>query len=145
MENLTPPVLEATRELRWRVASGISMKEAVRLYLTHATTPFAQKVREWWALKIQDRPTNERERSFSTHYQRALLDLIARGVSGQPTLEHLQELEDEIEKAAHAELEMHLATLSFKVLIPLLVFQFPAYLILLVGPLLRDLSQQMGR
>lgn len=120
------------------------MKEALRLYLEAANSPFSQNVREWWALKNQGRPTSDCAKKFTTHYQLALLELVERGCAGQPTLDHLLGLECEVESAALAELEAHLATLPFKVLIPLLVFQFPAYLLLLLGPLLRELSTQMG-
>lgn len=142
MENLTPPLLEAVRELHWRIASGHSMREALRLYLEVATSPFAHNLREWTAVRAQDKvpPTA----AFRSHLQRALLELIERGCMGQPTLEHLKELEYEVELAAQAELEAHIGALPFKVLLPLLFFQFPAYLLLLLGPLLRDLGQQMG-
>lgn len=142
MENLTPPLLNAVREVQWRLSSGRSMREAMRLYLEAAHTPFAHCLREWWSLKNQGRPSDSQK--FKTHYQRAFLNLVERGCAGQPTLEHLRALEDEISKAADAELELHLATLPFKVLIPLLVFQFPAFLILLLGPVLRELTRQMG-
>lgn len=145
MENLTPPLLEAVCELRWRISAGNSMKEALRLYLESAETCFSQNLREWWALKNQGRAGPETAEKFVTHYQKALVELIERGLAGQPTLDHLGALEDEVEKAAQSELEMHVATLPFKVLIPLLLFQFPAYLLLLLGPLLRELSLQMGQ
>lgn len=62
---------------------------------------------------------------------------------GQPVLDHLAALEDEITKAADAELDIHISTLPFKMLIPLLLFQFPAYLVLLLGPALRELTRQL--
>ena len=120
------------------------MRESLRVYLEHEATPFAQLLREWWTLRNQGRPTIEIERRFTTHLQKAFLHLVERGLQGQPTLEHLHTLEKEIEMAAQLELEMHLTTLPFKVLLPLLLFQFPAYLILLLGPLLRDLNRQLG-
>ena len=144
MEDLTPPLLTALRELRWRISSGRSMKESLRLYLDENTSPFSHHLREWWALKSQDRPTTALAPLFTSHYQKSALLLIERGLAGQPTLDHLCALEDEVELAAAFELEAHLQTLPFKVLIPLLLFQFPAYLILLLGPLLRDLQTQMG-
>jgi hypothetical protein len=144
MENLTPPVLEAVRELHWRIASGHSMREALRLYLDVCTSPFAQTLREWWTLRAQDKVGKNERQAFTTHLQRAVLEVIERGIGGQPTLEHLKTLEQEIELAAQAELEAHIGALPFKVLLPLLFFQFPAYLILLLGPLLRDLSSKMG-
>ena len=121
------------------------MREAIRLYFDDASSPFSHRLREWWALKIQDRLPKNHAQVFSSHYQRAFVDLIQRGCAGQPTLDHLSALEDEIEKAAQAELELHIATLPFKVLIPLLLFQFPAFLILLLGPLLRELAHQLGQ
>jgi hypothetical protein len=144
MENIIPPVLSVVREVRWRMQAGRSMNESLRQYLEDATSPFAQSLREWWVMRSQGRELARSRSPFSSHYQRALVHLIGRGCNGEPTLEHLTALESEIEKAAQMELELHVATLPFKVLLPLLFFQFPAYLLLLLGPLLRDLGQQMG-
>jgi len=142
MEDLSPPLLTVARELRWRISSGKSMKEALHLYLESATSRFAQSLREWWALRSQGR--SDSETRFPTHLQKGLITLIERGCAGQPTLEQLLALEKEIESAAEAELELFVATLPFKVLLPLLFFQFPAYLLLLLGPVLRELGRQMG-
>jgi hypothetical protein len=141
---LTPPPLAAVRELRWRIAGGHSMNEALRLYLDDATTEFAHDLREWRAHTAQGHAPAARARGFTTPWRRALLELIERGCNGQPTLEQLATLEEEMETAAQAELDAHLGTLPFKVLVPLLLFQFPAYLLLLLGPILRELAQKMG-
>jgi hypothetical protein len=142
MEDLTPPLLGAIREMGLRISSGHSMKESLRLYLESANSEFAQRLREWWVLREQGRL--QQAPAFVSHYQRAFILLLERGLQGQPTLEHLQALEDEVTSAAQAELELHVATLPFKVLLPLLFFQFPAYLVVLLGPILRDLNAQMG-
>jgi hypothetical protein len=142
MEDLTPPLLAAVRDVRWRISSGRSMNESVALYLESSPSAFASTLREWWALKNQGRPPNST--SFTSHLQKAFVNLIERGCAGQPTLEHLTALEAEVEAAATAELELFLTTLPFKVLLPLLAFQFPAYLVLLLGPLLRELGRRMG-
>jgi hypothetical protein len=68
---------------------------------------------------------------------------VERGCNGQPVIEYLEGLEKEIDFASHAELDLHISTLQFKALIPLLLFQFPAYLVLLLGPLLRELQNQL--
>ena len=59
-------------------------------------------------------------------------------------MDALRALETEVESKAEAELDAHVAALPFKVLLPLLLFQFPAYLLLLLGPLLRELQRQLG-
>jgi hypothetical protein len=142
MENMTPPLLAAVREVHWRIVSGKSMKESLQLYLESSATPFTRRLREWWILKNQGRAIDEA--LFSTHLQKAFIHLIERGCGGQPTLEPLRALEAEIEEAARAELELFLAALPFRVMLPMLFFIFPAYLLLLLGPVLRDLTQQLG-
>jgi hypothetical protein len=142
MENLSPPLLSAVRELRWRISSGKSMKDSLQLYLAASPTSFARQVREWWVLRNQGRVATDDH--FRTHLQKGFITLVERGCAGQPTLTHLEALEVEIEAAAQAELEMFVATLPFKVLLPMLFFQFPAYLLLLLGPVLRELGHQLS-
>lgn len=141
MENLTPPLLRALREIKWLIQSGKPMKEALQVYLEGTNDVFASLLREQWIAKSQNsKPCAE----FPTHFQNAFWNLISRGCSGQPVLEALEALESEVTLAAEAELDDHLASLPFKVLIPLLLFQFPAYLLLLLGPMLRELQRQLG-
>jgi len=144
MEDLAPPLLSAVREIKWRLASGRSMREAVRLYLDGDHSTFALELGEWWALANQTPGRGDYGRHFQSPLRKGFLHLIERGCAGQPTLEHLTALEDEIEGAAELELQSHLSQLPFKVLLPLLFFQFPAYLILLLGPVLRNLAHQLG-
>jgi hypothetical protein len=143
MENLTPPLLTAVREIRWAVASGQSMNEAVRLFLENASGPFAAKFRVWWTLQ-QTNSAAPTEDPSATFWQNLFFETVRRGRAGQPVSEALRGLEEEIEMKAQAELDSFIAALPFKVLIPLLLFQFPAYLILLLGPLLRELQRGFG-
>ncbi|HMN67043.1 MAG TPA: hypothetical protein PKC28_00760 [Bdellovibrionales bacterium] len=142
MEDLTPPLLRALRETRWHLQSGKGVREAVSIYLSRAHDPFADSLRERW-IPFQQNP-DANVRPFASPLTRGFWDLIRRGCAGQPTLEALRALEDETEAAAAHQLDLHLAALPFKVLIPLLLFQFPAYLLLLLVPLLRELERQMG-
>jgi hypothetical protein len=140
MEDLTPPLLTAVREVKWHLSSGKSMKEAFNRYLDCAHDAFSEDFRRRWVLKQQGMTL----RPPKTALQQAFWELIERGSAGQPSLEALSLLEIEVEKAAQAELEAHIAALPFKVLVPLLLFQFPAYLILLLGPVLRELTARMA-
>jgi hypothetical protein len=144
MENLTPPLLRALRELKWLMTSGKSMTEAFQIYLSRADDDLASRLRQLWILKNQSSRAPFTPESLPTYLQRTFWELIERGARGEPCLEALNTLEREVEKAAQAELDEHLAALPFKVLMPLLLFQFPAYLLLLLGPLLRELQRQLG-
>jgi hypothetical protein len=77
--------------------------------------------------------------------RRALVDLIATALSGQPILAHLEELKLELVNAIDLEIRGHIELLPIKMLIPLLMLQFPAFLILLFGPLLGRLLQELNR
>jgi hypothetical protein len=141
MENMIPPVLSAVRTVAWLIGSGRSMNEALRLYLQSHEDPFASKIRD---LHMALKTGHDIKSDFSSPWQNAFWDLAVRGCNGQPVLEALRGLEDEVEQAAQAELNDHISTLPFKVMLPLLLFLFPAYLLVLIGPLMRDLSQSLG-
>ena len=124
------------------MTAGNSLKESLRLYLESTNNPLAADLRERWTLAQGSR--GAAPRPFESHYQAAFWELIERGSQGQPILEALISLENEVDLAAGAELDLHISTLPFKVLMPLLLLQFPAFMLLLLGPLLRELSQQLG-
>lgn len=145
MDDLTPPLLKAIREVKWTLRTGKSMKVAVEIYLERTEDSFASRLRPLWTLrKNQPHAVVKELSTLNSHFQQAFWDLIERGCTGQPVLEALTALEEEVEIAAQAELDHHLSTLPFKVLMPLLFLQFPAYLILLLGPLVRELQHQLG-
>lgn len=141
MEVLIPPLLAAARELRWQIGAGRSMREAFRRYLESAQDEVAADLRERWTLATSGGTMTSKP--MRSPYRRALWDLVQRGSAGQPVLEPLAALEEEIEAAAQAELDLHLATLPFKVMLPLLLLQFPAHLILLLGPMLREFRRAL--
>lgn len=142
---LVPPLLQAVREVRGRTLSGVSTGDAFRIYLEDHHDALADTLRERWILKWRPNGTAAREpNSLRGPYQRSFWELIERGSNGEPIAGPLAALEDEIERAAEAELDQHISTLPFKVLLPLMAFQFPAHLILLLGPMLRDLGRQLG-
>lgn len=144
MENLIPPILRALREVKWLMNSGKSMNEAFQIYLERTNDDLASRLRKLWILKNQSARPNPLSEKLPTYFQRAFWQLIERGCRGEPTIEALNALESEVERAAQAELDEHIAVLPLKMLLPLLFFQFPAYLILLLGPLLRELQRQLG-
>lgn len=142
MESVTPPLITAIQSLRWMIAAGRSPKDAVRVYLDENGDDLAHAYRERWIRMASPAPgATPKLRGV---YRIALWDLIERGIGGEPILNPLAALEDEVTRAARAELDLHLLTLPFKMLIPLLAFQFPAHLLLLLGPTLNELTRSLG-
>ncbi len=141
MESVIPPVLQAVRSVQWFMQSGLSMNESLRSYMEMHNDSFAAQIREAHMALIKGRP---REVFLESHRQQAFWNLIVRANKGEPVLEALRHLEEEIEHAAQSELEEHIALLPFKMMLPLLLLMFPAYLIVLIGPLLRELNKGLG-
>lgn len=74
-------------------------------------------------------------------FERALLEVLHRGLKGEPVLAAIRILRDEIERASKIELDHYMAKLPMLALVPLLLFLLPAFLILLFGPLFQLMSQ----
>ena len=75
--------------------------------------------------------------------RRTLLILLEKGLNGMPILSHLEDLEAEIIHSCEAEIEEHIQKLPLLLMIPIFFFLFPAYLILLFGPLLQSIVSQL--
>lgn len=72
-----------------------------------------------------------------------LLELISFGLRGQPILEPLRQLEDEMIRACEADVERNLSLLPLKGLLFLMLLQFPAFLLLLLGPFVSELIKEI--
>lgn len=68
-------------------------------------------------------------------YRENLFQLLELGKRGAPILREWRALRREIELQIEADLKGHVDALPFKMLIPLLLLMFPAFLILLFGPI----------
>ena len=134
---LAPP-LKAVLEIRLQMENGVSVSQAIRLYSQrNLDEPFAKGLGFW--LFSKETGKNFNEKSFDTFYRRRLIDLLNQGLKGEPILEALCDLEKDLIFVVNEDMEQHLQKLPLISLIPLLLFEFPAFFLLLVGPLLLNL------
>ena len=80
---------------------------------------------------------------FETIYRRSLFDLLADGMLGNPILPRLRELRLEIESQLELDMKAHVESLPLKMLVPLLLVMFPAFLILLLGPITQNFMEAL--
>lgn len=135
MENLAPPLLLVVN-LKREMERGRSIREALARYLNETDDEFARTVAAW-NVRIEqgmDFPYS----SVKSLSRRALLMLLERGLKGEPVFQHLQRLESEIIENCQDEIQQKLQKLPFILMLPLLLLQFPAFLILLFGPFLEN-------
>jgi hypothetical protein len=76
-------------------------------------------------------------------YRENLFQILLAGFRGEAILGDLKLLKDDIQNQLELDMKSHVETLPFKMLVPLLLFLFPAFLILLFGPITRSFLQSL--
>ena len=140
MEGLAP-----LHRLCLQVQNSIECGEPIVLSLKKAIPLVDQLTREQlvrviFSYENEGRPTVSLDKS-SSQLRRALFATICQGLCGEPILNRLQALEREIKSVSEDEIERFIAGLPLRALLPVLLLQFPAFLILLFGPLLQSLKE----
>ena len=142
MEYLAPP-LNAVLHIQAKIKSGFSVRTALHLYIQDfPECPFARQMGRWvFCLetgKVFRDPTLS-----SKSYRRALLHILGRGLKGEPILDFLKASEEELSEVGHQELKSYVKKQAFLTLIPLFLLQVPAFLLLLLGPLILELKESL--
>ena len=137
MVGLAPP-LKAVLEIRLLIENGNSVSQSIQIYSQSSSEDlFAKEIGVW--LFAQSTGREYQNKIFNTFYRRRLLEVLTYGLKGEPILSALSALEEDLIFMCHENLEQHIQKLPLISLIPLLLFQFPAFFMLLVGPLLLNL------
>jgi hypothetical protein len=140
MEGLNP-TLGLILSLRQSLERGETVRMALQQYLRRNNDNLSQRVARLFSMKERSIDTTALKAELSSHYCRAVLDVVERGFKGESILPSLLLLEDEVRLSCQIEMEEWTSLLPMKALVPLLMLQFPALLALLFGPLLRQMLQ----
>ena len=139
MESLAPP-LDCCLEVELRIEMGDSVNAALLSWVKNHPTAFAYLVRE---LLSEFRGAQQLDRVLlkcHSPFRRALFQVLWRGLKGEPILPALKVLRVEMTAACELELQNYYSRLPLVCLVPLLFFIFPAFMILLMGPVLSQLD-----
>ena len=135
MVPLAPP-LKAVLEIRLQMENGISVAQSVKNYVQSNTQDeFAKELGLW----LFARETGQRFEKKLHFHRKNLIEILNRGLKGDPIMEYLKDFEEDIVEICKEDLEKHLERLPYICLMPLMLFQFPAFLLLLIGPLVSNL------
>lgn len=141
MENLAPPA-ELMIDLRFLLEKGLAVRQAAQMAAEKASDPkWRQTLMIWMSLVEMGRSTDKIKSELSLA-RRQCLNLMERGLKGESIHAQVCILEEEFLEASQVEMEQYVARLPMKAMIPLLFFQFPSFMLLLLGPfLIQFLSQ----
>jgi len=143
MEHIAPP-LQLILQIKRAIETGASVRSGVLSYLQQSRDDFSKDVSKWISLHDQGLSTKPLLEKQQSQYRRGLLELLERGLRGEAIYIYINQLEQETIEACEDELSRKLAKLPFMLLVPLLLMQFPAFLMLLFGPLLENFFHSLG-
>ncbi|WP_413559109.1 hypothetical protein [Bdellovibrio sp. HCB209] len=143
MEGVAPP-LSLLLCVKRALEKGQTAKSGVMSYLKRHQGDFPDVVARWMALLQQGKDTHGLIKEISSPHRQILLQLLERGIRGESIYNMVVTLEEELVDACQEEISNKLARLPFLLLVPLLLFQFPAFLLLLFGPLLQNFFHSLG-
>lgn len=143
MEHIAPP-LQLILHVKRGIETGMSVRSGVLAYIQAEHSNFSKDVSKWISLTDQGLPSIQILQKQTSQYRRSLLELLERGLNGESIYVYLCQLELEIIEACQDEISRKLSKLPFLLLGPLLLLQFPAFLLLLFGPLLENFFHSLG-
>lgn len=140
MEFLAPPLV-ATMHIRLQINNGSSLRMALRDYLMTHNDPFTKDLQSWLG---SEEETNPKVARACSHLQQQLFNVLRRGLAGEPISDQLKLLEDEMLAVSREDINAHIERLPALMLIPMILFQFPSFMLILIGPIFSQLFQTLG-
>lgn len=143
MENLAPP-LECLICVLSALEGHRSVRAGLKDFFQISDAPFARALAVWVAQKEQGHPAPPLPAVLrQSPARRALLQILEIGLAGQTIHSQLKSLESEVIRVCEEEMEDRLRQQPFRLLVPLLFLQVPAYLLLLFGPIFLHLIERL--
>lgn len=144
MEKLSP-TLACLLELRATLEAGEPVRLGLARFFKRESSDFSRSLFRWTqALDRGDLLVRRDSELEKSPYRKILLDLLRQSFNGASIYEKVVGLEQEVRLSCEQELNEFVVKLPFKLMIPLLLLQFPAFLILLLGPLFSDLLRSIN-
>ncbi len=140
MESLISCLQWALR-IRLALECGDSIRAAIGR--NHKKSEFDLKLQEW-VFCLDQKGDATKILTRVEIYERAFFELIRSGLSGNKIYEHLVEYEKELKEKCLDEIQREIDLMPFKLMIPVLLFQFPAYLLLVMGPIVQQFLETLG-
>lgn len=133
------PSISFVSTIKTNIAQGMSVSSALESSIQREDSDFAKQMLFWKATRERGKVY----RPFKSHFQQSFLEIINSGLDGAPIYEHLCLLEAQMIQEFERQWKLYLESLPFKLSIPLLLFFFPAYIVLLFGPLIMQFLNEV--
>ncbi len=142
MENLSPS-LKFILSIRYALESGRSLNLALKDYLANVRDEFSDFLVKWFH-HFENGKQLDPSLHLTSPTQIVLVQLLEKGLAGIPIHPKLLEIENEVVGKCRLEMSDFTYKLSLRLLIPMLLLQFPSLLILFLGFLSAQISKGLG-
>jgi hypothetical protein len=140
MESIASPLHFVTYLLR-TLETSQSLDNSLRSYLQTESNDICPQIKVFYERWLAKDLGNFDFVPKSQHYRKAIFEVIWMGLNGKTIYPVLKTLEEEIIQACEQEIHSQASKLPFLLLLPLLLLQTPAFLLLLFGPILKQLVE----
>lgn len=141
MERINP-VLSCIIELESALISGESVKSGIHSYINYSDSDELQSQCKVFLLAYENGQNIKHfNKAIKSDLRLSLFHLLHRGLGGEPISQYLKELKTFTIEQSEKDISQFMTVLPFKAMIPLFLFQLPALLILLFGPIVLSLQE----
>lgn len=143
MDDLAAPYI-FVENLRYCLESGESVMSVIKRYVKERRDPFSEMLEQWIVLAQMEKYQAGQFQKTLPLYRKSIFDLLDLARNGVSIIEPLKSMEKELVNICEYDLGRHLDKLPFKLMVPMLFLQFPAVLMLIIGPLLVQFFAEVG-
>lgn len=140
METIASPIHFITHITK-SIETSQSIENAIRQYLQVENNDICPQIFEFYQRWQTKCLTHLEFIPEGQYYRKALFEVLWMGLDGKSIYPVLKLLEEEMVKACEEEIHTQASKLPFLLLLPLLLLQTPAFLLLLFGPILQQLQE----
>lgn len=142
MENLSF-LLKLCLHVRVSIEGGEALRISLMRFSSLEVSALHLRLGQWLQHFDQSGGENCAESFFSNHYILVFLEVLSQGLAGHSIYDRIKAVEEEIIEVCKDEFQRELDKLPYVLMVPLLLFMFPAYLLLLLGPILNMFLKEL--
>lgn len=139
-----PSILSCASYISLSLKQGVYLKISLNTWVAKNIGPFSLELREFLQYWESGANVEKLIQEKKSYLKSSLFELFYWGLQGRGIYAPLKALEKELFSEANRQVHRQLSRLPYIMLVPLLLFQLPAFLLLLLGPLLSEFLTQLS-
>jgi len=136
-------LLKLCLHVRVSIEGGEALRVSILKFSDLDDSILYLKLKQWLIHFDQAGGENSAESFFTSHHIQVFLEILTQGLVGHAIYERVKTIEEEIIEVCKDEFQRELDKLPYVLMVPLLLFMFPAYLLLLLGPILNMFLKEL--